>query len=77
MAQLVPKVAGREDEFRFNSNVAIVDEFAGQYRAAEKAWNQVADEAALQKATDGQASALLSLVSGRALAGNARTPSKP
>ena len=70
MAQLIPRVAGREDEFRFNSEVAIIDEFAGQYRVAEKAWNQVADEAALQKAPDGQASALLSLVSGRALAGN-------
>jgi class 3 adenylate cyclase/tetratricopeptide (TPR) repeat protein len=70
MAQLLPKVAGREDEFRFKNNVAYVEEFAGQYRAAEKTWNQTADEAALQKAPDGQANALLSLVSGRALAGN-------
>jgi class 3 adenylate cyclase/tetratricopeptide (TPR) repeat protein len=70
MAQLVSKVAGREDEFRFKLNVAFVEEFAGQYRAAEITWNQAAEEAALQKAPDGQASALLNLVSGRALAGN-------
>ena len=74
MAQLVPKVAGREDEFRFNSDVAIVDEFAGQYRAAEKAWNQVADEAAMQKATDGQASALLSRSQAVPWPATARTP---
>jgi hypothetical protein len=70
MAQLVSKVAGREDEFRFKLSVAYVEEFGGQYRAAENTWNQAAEEAALQKAPDGQASALLNLVSGRALAGN-------
>lgn len=72
MAQLTAKVAGREDEFYFKGNVAWVDEFAGQYRAAEQTWNQGAEEAALQKAPDGQASAMLNLVSGRALAGDCR-----
>ncbi len=70
MAQVAAKIAGREDEFYFRDNVAEADEFAGQYREAEKDWYQAADEAALQKAPDGQAFALLSLVSGRALAGN-------
>ncbi len=70
MEQAVSKVAGREDEFRFNVSVATVQEFAGQYKAAEKTWNKSAEEAALQKAPDAQASLLLSLVSGRALAGN-------
>jgi hypothetical protein len=72
MAQMTAKVAGREDEFYFKGNVAWVDEFAGQYRAAEQTWNQGAEEAALQKAPDGQASAMLNLVSGRALAGDCR-----
>jgi len=70
MDQTASKVAGREDEFRFNLSVAFLQEFAGQYRAAEKTWNQAAEQAALQKAPDAQASILLSLVSGRALAGN-------
>ena len=73
MAQLAAKVAGREDEFRFKANVAYINEVSGQYRAAEKTWNQAADEAALQKAPDGQASALLNLVSGKALAGNCQS----
>jgi class 3 adenylate cyclase/tetratricopeptide (TPR) repeat protein len=70
MAQVPQRIAGREDEFRFKINVALGDEFSGRYRAAEKTWNQTAEEAALQKAPDGQASALLNMVTGRALAGN-------
>ena len=64
------KVEGREDEFRFTQSVAVVQEFEGQFKAAEQTWNRAGEQAALQKAPDSQASILLSLVSGRALAGN-------
>ena len=70
MDQAASKVAGRQDEFRFTTQVAVVQEFAGQYQAAEKTWNEAAEQAALQKAPDSQAGLLLSLVSGQALAGN-------
>ena len=70
MEQVAAKVSGRQDEFRFTSQVAVVQEFAGQYQAAEYTWNQAAEQASLQKAPDSQASMILSRVSGRALAGN-------
>ena len=70
MDQVAGKIAGREDEFRFTQNVALVQEFEGQFKAAEQTWDRAADQAALQKAPDSQASILLSLTSGRALAGN-------
>ena len=55
MDQAASKVAGRQDEFRFTTQVAVVQEFAGQYQAAEKTWNEAAEQAALQKAPDSQA----------------------
>lgn len=70
MERATAKVAGRQDEFRFTSEVAVVQEFGGQYHVAENIWNQAAEQSALQKAPDSQASMILSRVSGRALAGN-------
>jgi tetratricopeptide (TPR) repeat protein len=70
MDQIVGKIAGREDEFRFTQNVALVQEFEGQFKEAEQTWNRAADQAALQKAPDSQASILLSLATGRALVDN-------
>jgi eukaryotic-like serine/threonine-protein kinase len=70
MATIASKIEGRVDEFRFNSSVATVQEFAGQYKDAGKTWNLAAEQAATHKASDAQASMLLSRVSGQALIGN-------
>jgi len=69
-ATIESKIAGRVDAFRFNQTVATVQEFAGEYRSAEKTWNLAAEQAATHKAPDAQASMLLSRVSGRALTGD-------
>jgi hypothetical protein len=70
MATIASKIEGRQDAFRFNSTVATVQEFAGEYQSAGKTWNQAAEQAATHKAYDAQASMLLSHVSGQALIGN-------
>jgi class 3 adenylate cyclase/tetratricopeptide (TPR) repeat protein len=70
MATIASKIEGRVDEFRFNSTVATVQEFAGEYQDAGKTWNLAAEQAATHKAYDAQAGLLLSRVSGQALIGN-------
>jgi tetratricopeptide (TPR) repeat protein len=63
------RVQGRPYESFFNMAVALVDEFGGQYHLAETTWKKAADEAVVIKSPDSQASRLLYLVTGRALAG--------
>jgi eukaryotic-like serine/threonine-protein kinase len=70
MATIASKIKGRLDEFRFNTTVATVQEFAGEYQDAGKTWKLAAEQAATHKAPDAQASMLLSHVSGQALIGN-------
>jgi class 3 adenylate cyclase/tetratricopeptide (TPR) repeat protein len=69
MNQVTAKGEGRADQYVFTQTVAQVDEFTGSYRKAEADWNESAREADAQKAHDAQANSLLSLVSGRAIAG--------
>jgi class 3 adenylate cyclase/tetratricopeptide (TPR) repeat protein len=69
MAQVLAKGEGRADQYLLTASAAFSQEFSGRYRAAENSWNETVRQAGAQKATDAEASNLLYLVSGRAIAG--------
>ena len=69
MSRIQTRVAGRPDEFLITAIKASVEEYQGQYRAAQTTWQSAANQAAELKAPDAEASWLLFLVSGRGVAG--------
>ena len=69
MDGLVSQTAGRPDAYLILTAKAYVNEYFGQYKQAQTTWESVMEQSASQKASDAEASALLSLVSGRAFAG--------
>ena len=69
MNRLISQTAGRTDAYQMLSAKAYVDEYFGQYQQAQTTWQTVMEQSASQKANDAEASALLSLVSGRGFAG--------
>jgi eukaryotic-like serine/threonine-protein kinase len=68
MDRILTRTAGRPDVYIVMTSKATVEEYEGKYRTAEAAWQSAADQAAAQKANDAEASALLSLASGRGFA---------
>jgi len=68
MDRIEAQVTGRPDSYLLITAKATFEEYEGKYHAAEATWQQVADLAAAQKASDEEASALLLLVSGRGFA---------
>jgi class 3 adenylate cyclase/tetratricopeptide (TPR) repeat protein len=69
MAQDLAAVQGRPDESNMIADTAIMEEYFGQYAAAERSWRRCEDLSAQQKATDSEAFARLNRVSGRLIAG--------
>jgi eukaryotic-like serine/threonine-protein kinase len=68
MDRIEAQVTGRPDSYLLITAKATFEEYEGKYHAAAATWQQVADLAASQKASDEEASALLLLVSGRGFA---------
>ena len=68
MDRIEAQVIGRPDSYLLITAKATFEEYEGKYHAAGATWQQVADLAAAQKASDEEASALLLLVSGRGFA---------
>jgi serine/threonine protein kinase/tetratricopeptide (TPR) repeat protein len=69
MNRLMSQATGRPDAYQLLSAKAFVEEYLGQYQRAQATWQAVIEQSASQKANDAEASALLSLVSGRGFAG--------
>jgi eukaryotic-like serine/threonine-protein kinase len=68
MEKAFATTVGRPDSFIMLTSKATLEEYQGKYKAAESTWMNAADQAASQKASDAEASALLFLVSGRGFA---------
>ena len=69
MERVLSEGAGRPDEYVLLNSKAFVQEYLGQYRAAQTTWQNIAQLTEAQKANDAAASAILALVSGRGFAG--------
>jgi eukaryotic-like serine/threonine-protein kinase len=68
MDRLAAQVTGRADSYLLITGKATFEEYNGKYHEAEATWQEVAGLAEAQKASDAEASALLSLQSGRGFA---------
>jgi class 3 adenylate cyclase/tetratricopeptide (TPR) repeat protein len=60
---------GRPDQYVMTETVAAVEEFRGRYAEAALLWKRAEEQAATNHAPDAEAGAILSRVSGRAIAG--------
>jgi len=69
MERVLSEGAGRPDEYVLLTSKALVQEYVGQYHAAQTTWLNIAQQTEAQKANDAAAAAMLSLVSGRGFAG--------
>jgi eukaryotic-like serine/threonine-protein kinase len=67
--KILSETAGREDEFTVTQTMALIQQHAGQYRAASGSLQRGIDQAGRAKAPDVQAGMLLLDAAGRALAG--------
>ena len=69
MERIFAQTADRPDSYIMITAKGTLEEYQGKYKAAVATWQSAADQAASQKASDAEASALLFLVSGRGFAG--------
>jgi tetratricopeptide (TPR) repeat protein len=69
MAQDAAIVQGRDDEYLMTITEAQMDEYFGQYAAADRAWKLASEQCDQNKAKDAEASAMLWRLTGRTLAG--------
>ncbi len=67
--RVMAQIAGRQDEFVATQSLAAIQQYAGQYRAAEATMRRAVEQAARAKASDAQAGFILEGASALGLAG--------